>query len=60
MGAPVTLPPEYELAVICERFHVLPSQVLAEDFYIMRRVVSMLGERDRIARERQKKKHGRK
>jgi len=37
---------DLELAIICDRFHVLPSQVMAESAYWMRRVLTLLHERD--------------
>lgn len=51
---------EFEVAQICERLHKLPSEVLAEDAYLMRRTWALLGERDRIeamrAKQRSRKK----
>jgi len=39
---------EVELTLICEKFHVLPSQVMEEDAYLMRRVYAISGELERI------------
>lgn len=39
---------EVEVTLICEKFHVLPSQVFAEDAYWMRRVYALSLELDRI------------
>jgi hypothetical protein len=45
---------EIEVARVCERFHALPSQVLAEDTYTLRRVVAILDEINRIQSTRNK------
>jgi hypothetical protein len=39
---------QIEVARACERFHALPSAVMAEDAYTLRRVMALLGEMDRI------------
>lgn len=49
---------EVELALICDRYHVLPSQVMREDAYYMRRVFFLNGEMDRIRRMKQRRTGG--
>lgn len=45
---------DLELALMCEKFHVLPSQVMGESVYWMRRVFTLLSARDKA----QSKKKG--
>lgn len=49
---------EVELAIICDRYKVLPSWVMEEDAYLMRRVFLLNGEMDRIRRMKQNRKGG--
>jgi len=46
---------EVELALICDRFNVLPSEVLKQDVYTMRRVFALVKEFDRIKEQKRTK-----
>lgn len=48
MGLPSTPPDDLTLALVCERFHKLPSEVLAEDYGGLMRVWALIGEIDRL------------
>jgi hypothetical protein len=54
-GQHTALLSQIEVARACERLHALPSQVLAEDAYTLRRVMALLGEMDRIKATRNSK-----
>ena len=60
-GVPITGDlTDFELALICEKFHVLPSQVMAESAYWVRRVFTLLAERDRAQAQKSKTGKGKK
>ena len=46
---------ELELTLMCDKFHKLPSEVLAQDAYLMRRVFAISEELDRIRNMRRRK-----
>ena len=46
---------EIELALICDRFGVLPDAVLRQDAYTMRRVYALVREFDRIKEQQRAK-----
>jgi len=46
---------EIELALICDRFTVLPDEVLRQDAYTMRRVFALVREFDRIKEQKRTK-----
>jgi hypothetical protein len=52
MGAPANLPIDLEIALLCDRFKVLPSQLAKEDVRTMRRITSLLAEWERDIRKR--------
>lgn len=45
---------DLEVARVCDRLHKLPSEVLAEDAYLLRRTMALIGELDRIKATRAK------
>lgn len=51
---------ELELALICDRFNVLPDEVLRQDAYTMRRVWALVREFDRIKEQKRAQSKGKK
>jgi hypothetical protein len=51
-GEHAALLSQIEVARACDRFHALPSDVLQQDAYTLRRVMSILDEIDRIRMSR--------
>jgi len=46
---------EIELALMCDRFTVLPDEILRQDAFLMRRVFALIREFDRIKEQQRAK-----
>lgn len=51
MGIPSTPPQDLVVALICEKLHKLPSEVMAEDYGHMMRTWALIGEMERIRKQ---------